>query len=408
GGARGRRERRRVPAEREAEPVFDAPLRGPAPAPHAQRLSLDRALEDAVRVDRAPGREPRDRAECRLAPAVRDGGPRRDHHRPVRRRLGRPAVDACASLARERRAVVARRAVRREYRGRHLSWRSIRRGARRDPAHRRAPLARSARPSGSAPRRSGDEPNPHRAKIWLPRQPAPDLRPRLRERSPGARRARAARQHRRAARNSDGPHRRQDACARSRRARHEGNAMNRVLALAVVATLGILVGLAGCFKPPEIVMVDRATALEQQAAGSFDELERQLDRAAIEPRPVALTPEQLEALGIRPAPLVDESDLTDADRLDGLLAQHCVGEGKDGLIVDTRDACKGAADADEVQTLLERVNRARRQLWRWMDEQRANVSEGVLQRTWRENHVRNVVCGGWIEGSDGKWLAKSC
>jgi hypothetical protein len=184
--------------------------------------------------------------------------------------------------------------------------------------------------------------------------------------------------------------------------------MNRVLALAVVATLGILVGLAGCFKPPEIVMVDRATALEQQAAGSFDELERQLDRAAIEPRPVALTPEQLEALGIRPAPLVDESDLTDADRLDGLLAQHCVGEGKDGLIVDTRDACKGAADADEVQTLLERVNRARRQLWRWMDEQRANVSEGVLQRTWRENHVRNVVCGGWIEGSDGKWLAKSC
>ena len=95
-------------------------------------------------------------------------------------------------------------------------------------------------------------------------------------------------------------------------------------------------------------MVDRATALEQQASGSFDDLELKLDRAAIEPRPVPLTPEQLEALGIRPAPLVDESDLTDADRLDGLLAQHCVGEGKDGLIVDTRDACKGAADAEEV------------------------------------------------------------
>jgi uncharacterized protein YdbL (DUF1318 family) len=184
--------------------------------------------------------------------------------------------------------------------------------------------------------------------------------------------------------------------------------MNGVLALAAVAPLAILVGLAGCFKPPEIVMVDRATALEQQAAGSFDELERQLDRAAIEPRPVALTPEQLEALGIRPAPLVDESDLTDADRVDGLLAQHCLGEGKDGLIVDTRDACRGAADADEVQTLVERVNGARRQLWRWMHEQRASVSEEELRRTWRENHVRNVVCGGWIEGSDGKWSAKSC
>src|SRR5579884_3865016 len=115
---------------------------------------------------------------------------------------------------------------------------------------------------------------------------------------------------------------------------------------------------AACFKAPEIVMVDRATALEQQASGSFDGLEQQLDRAAIEPRPVPLTPDQLEALGIRPTPLVDESELTDADRVDGLLAQHCIGEGHEGLIVDTRDACKGAADVNETQTLLERVNRA--------------------------------------------------
>jgi uncharacterized protein YdbL (DUF1318 family) len=183
--------------------------------------------------------------------------------------------------------------------------------------------------------------------------------------------------------------------------------VTRVLGLAVVV-LAALGGFAGCYKPPEIVMVDRATALEQQAAGSFDDLERELDRAGIEPRPVPLTPEQLAALGIRPAPLVDESELTDADRLDGLLAQHCVGEGKDGLIVDTRDACKGGADAQEVETLVERVNRARRQLWRWMHEQRADVSEGELERAWRENHVRNVVCGGWVEGGDGKWQAKSC
>ena len=181
--------------------------------------------------------------------------------------------------------------------------------------------------------------------------------------------------------------------------------MSRVVAFTVIAALATL---AACFKPPEIVMVDRATALEQQASGSFDEIELKLDRAAIEPGPVPLTPEQLEALGIRPAPLVDESDLTDADRLDGLLAQHCVGEGKDGLLVDTRDACKGAADAEEVQTLLERVNRARRQLWRWMHERRTDVSEGELQHAWRESHVRNVVCGGWVEGSDGKWQGKSC
>jgi uncharacterized protein DUF1318 len=181
--------------------------------------------------------------------------------------------------------------------------------------------------------------------------------------------------------------------------------MNRVLAVTVIV---ILPGLVGCVKAPEIVMVDRATALEQQASGSFDDLERKLDRAGIEPRPVPLTPEQLEALGIRPPPLVDESELTDADRLDGLLAQHCVGEGKDGLIVDTRDACKGAADADEAQTLLERTNRARRQLWRWMHEQRTDVSEAELQRAWREAHVRNVVCGGWVQASDGTWQGKSC
>jgi uncharacterized protein YdbL (DUF1318 family) len=177
--------------------------------------------------------------------------------------------------------------------------------------------------------------------------------------------------------------------------------------LLAAATLALL-ALPACFKPPEIVMVDRATALEQQAAGSFDDLERKLDRAAIEPRPAPFTPEQLEALGIRQAPLVDSTELTDADRLDALLEQHCLGEGNDGLIADTRDACKGAADAEEVQTLLERVNRARRQLWRWMHEQRADVGADDLRRTWQEAHVRNVVCGGWLQGRDGKWQAKSC
>lgn len=180
--------------------------------------------------------------------------------------------------------------------------------------------------------------------------------------------------------------------------------MSRVALAAAV----LLTGLAACFKPPEIVMVDRATALEQQASGSFDDIERKLDRAAVEPRPVPLTPEQLDALGVRPAPLVDESDLTDADRLDGLLAQHCLGEGKDGLIVDTHEACKGAADTQELQVLLERVNRARRQLWRWMHEQRSEVPEAEMERAWHENHLRNVVCGGWIEGSDGKWQGKTC
>jgi hypothetical protein len=183
--------------------------------------------------------------------------------------------------------------------------------------------------------------------------------------------------------------------------------MNRELSIVVIAA-ALCDWTSGCFKPPEIVMVDRATALEQQASGSFDDIERKLDEAAIEPRPVPLTPEQIDALGYRPPPLVDESDLTDSDRLDGLLGRHCLGEGKDGTIVDTRDACQGAVDSQELETLLERVNRSRRQLWRWMREQRPDVPELQLVHSWRDNHLRNVVCGGWIEGSDGKWQAKSC
>src|SRR5688572_3099654 len=112
--------------------------------------------------------------------------------------------------------------------------------------------------------------------------------------------------------------------------------------LKPVLVAAILVG--GCIKAPEIVMVDRATALEQQAAGSFTELERKLTRAAISPQPVALTPEQLESLGIPPPNMVDKTERTDADRVDDLLKQRCIGESKEGTLIDTPDACKGAAD----------------------------------------------------------------
>ncbi|HEX4475546.1 MAG TPA: DUF1318 domain-containing protein [Polyangiaceae bacterium] len=164
---------------------------------------------------------------------------------------------------------------------------------------------------------------------------------------------------------------------------------------------------SGCFHPPEIVLVDRATALEQEASGSFGDVEARLDRAAIEPRPVPLTAEQLAALGVAPSPIVD-GGLTDADRLDGLLVQHCVGEGNDGFVVDTPDACHGAADPDEVRTLVERLNRSRRQLFRWMHEQRPAVSVDEMRRSWRAVHAAGIVCGGWVETDDGKWQGKAC
>ncbi len=93
----------------------------------------------------------------------------------------------------------------------------------------------------------------------------------------------------------------------------------------------------GCVKAPEIVVVDRATALEQQAAGSFADVEQDLAQRAVSPGAEALTPDQLQALGIKPVPIVDHTEQSEADRVDGLLRQHCLGEGKHGLLVDTHD-----------------------------------------------------------------------
>jgi hypothetical protein len=180
----------------------------------------------------------------------------------------------------------------------------------------------------------------------------------------------------------------------------------RFLAVGLMALLP-----AGCFKAPEIVLVDRATALEQQAAGSYAEIERKLARAAMAPRPAPLTPEQLETLGIAPPSLVDDTERSDADRLDALIAQHCVGEAKDGTLADTHDACKGAADRAQSIALIERTNAARQQLWRWMKERAPELkgrSLDEVRRAWQKTHAQGVVCGGWIQRDDGGWQEKTC
>ncbi len=165
----------------------------------------------------------------------------------------------------------------------------------------------------------------------------------------------------------------------------------------------------GCIKAPEIVLVDRATALEQQAAGSYQDLERKLARAAMAPRPAPLTPEQLEALGIPPPAIVDDTERTDADRVDAYLTQHCIGEAKDGTLVDTKDACKGAIDRAQAATLIERANAARQQLWRWMQSRTTpKASLDDVRRAWQKTHARGVVCGGWRQKDDGGWEEKKC
>ncbi|MET0400827.1 MAG: DUF1318 domain-containing protein [Cystobacter sp.] len=166
--------------------------------------------------------------------------------------------------------------------------------------------------------------------------------------------------------------------------------------------------LSGCIRAPEIVMVDRATALEEQAAGSFKDVEQRLARAGMNPTPVPLTPNQLEELGIHPTPLVENIGRTQADRVDELLRRHCVGEGKDGLLVNTRKSCRSGRMSSDDAALVDRVNQARFQLWRWMRTVRPEASEESLRRSWQQVHAEGVVCGGWVEASDGTWGEKKC
>jgi uncharacterized protein YdbL (DUF1318 family) len=165
---------------------------------------------------------------------------------------------------------------------------------------------------------------------------------------------------------------------------------------------------AGCISAPPIVVVDRATALEQQAAGSFEDLERDLLRRATAPQPVPLTPAQLEAMGFRSGTLVDRTEQTEADQVDALLRQRCLGEARDGMLVETFESCLGAADRATARALAQKVNAARRQLWRWMQQKQPEVPADELRRAWRQAHLRGVVCGGWIQADDGGWEEKRC
>lgn len=165
---------------------------------------------------------------------------------------------------------------------------------------------------------------------------------------------------------------------------------------------------AGCIRAPELVMVDRATALEEQASGSFKDVEQRLARAGMNPTPVPLTPDQLEALGLRPTPLVENIGKTQADRVDDLLRRHCVGEGRDGLLIDTRRSCQaGRLSADDI-ALVDRVNRGRMLLWQWMRTVRPGVPNESLRQSWQQVHAGGVVCGGWVEAADGTWGEKKC
>jgi hypothetical protein len=186
--------------------------------------------------------------------------------------------------------------------------------------------------------------------------------------------------------------------------------MMKQLFLPCLASLAIF---AGCVAP-NVVVVDQKTALEEQAAGGYPALENELEQAGMSPAPEPFASETLAggrerngrgALG-ELAELYAQGE-SDADAIDRLLLQHCIGEAASGLLEPRPSDCIGAADATEMARLLGRENLHRRQLWELLAEERKVSIDGVAP-VWRKLHVEQVVCGGLLENGPGAWGPKAC
>lgn len=180
------------------------------------------------------------------------------------------------------------------------------------------------------------------------------------------------------------------------------------------ALLAVLAVLTGCIKAPDVVLVDRHTLLEEQAAGRLPAAEAAADQAALSPGPASLTSGALAKSGWHTdaghdaiAALYGDW-LDDAQVLDQWLTRHCVGEAVDGTLVSTPDACSGATDLAEVSRRLEKANRTRRQIWLYVQQQRRGATEQDVRASWRQERQKALVCGGWWQKDDRAWEAKAC
>lgn len=187
------------------------------------------------------------------------------------------------------------------------------------------------------------------------------------------------------------------------------------------AMLATLAGLGGCISAPDVVVIDRKTALERQAAGHFPELEAELLELGLKPGVEPFTRAQLQSGGWGRA-WGDLGELVqiyggirdDQTALDDHLKRACIGEGLDGLLVATPADCQGGAQESEVAELVSRGNRNRRQAWRWMAAHGASDGGGApreasdLARRWRAVRLLEAPCGAWIQQPGQTWGKKTC
>lgn len=168
-----------------------------------------------------------------------------------------------------------------------------------------------------------------------------------------------------------------------------------------------LLSLEGCIKAPEVVIVDRKTALELQAGGHHALAEEKLEQASLKP---GATPFETRDVGSAVARSFDRDDegATDADLTDVLLEKGCVAEGFEALLVETPASCNGTFDGALVSTLVERTNRHRRQIWQLMVRKQPGLTEGEAARAWRTVHLRDLPCGARVERFPGQFEVKAC
>jgi hypothetical protein len=116
-----------------------------------------------------------------------------------------------------------------------------------------------------------------------------------------------------------------------------------------------------------VVVVDQKTALERQVAGDYDALENDAEQAGLSPAPESFTRDELAAGRERQgrgalgelAELYAQGE-SDAEAIDRLLLQRCVGEAESGLLVPRPGDCIGAADSAELVRVIGRENLHRR------------------------------------------------
>jgi hypothetical protein len=174
--------------------------------------------------------------------------------------------------------------------------------------------------------------------------------------------------------------------------------------------------LTGCsIQAPDLVLLDRKTVLEEQASGELLPLEDALREAAIVPQGSYFTRGQLEEAGadlshdaLGRLTQIYQAPVTESEYLDNLLVQRCIGEARSGLLVETANTCTGRTNASRTSAAVQRTNRSRKQLWRYLQERHPEATEAQIRHLWRQRHLSAVVCGGQIQDENGGWERKQC